>query len=66
MHNIKDYTTVHNTGNEFAANSAVLNITPCHKVDHLLAASGWGFLGLPVFSTNKIYCHDITKILLNI
>ena len=44
----------------------VLDITLCDKVCQWLATGQWFSPGTPVSSTNKIDCHDITKILLKV
>jgi hypothetical protein len=44
----------------------VLDITLCDTVCQWLTAGRWFSLDTPVSSTNKTYCHDITKILLKV
>jgi len=44
----------------------ILDTTLCDKVCQWLATGRWFSLGTPVSSTNKIYRHDITEILLNV
>ena len=44
----------------------VLDTTLCDKVCQWLAAGLWFSPGLPVSSTNKTNCHDITELLLKV
>ena len=44
----------------------VLDITLCDKVCQWLATGRWFSPGVPVSSTNKTDCHDITEILLKV
>ena len=45
---------------------SVLDTTLCDKVCQWLAEGRWFAPGTPVFSTNKIDCHNITEILLKV
>ena len=44
----------------------VLDTTLCYKVCQWLMTGRWFSAGIPVSSTNKIDCHDITEILLKV
>jgi hypothetical protein len=61
---IKFQNILRNTTQVIGSWRGVLDKTLCDKVCQLLAAGQWFFPGTLVSSTNKMDCHDITEILL--